>query len=301
MFPLVLTILSSLSISLLLKTHEVRKGNRLVLAGSNYIVAATLGVLLTEKMPGGAPLSALWIGIGFLIGIGFVAGFILQMRAIREAGLAITASVARIATLGPVLLSILFYNELPTPLGVAGIVVGLLAFLFIGRDQKRRVRAQPDQARTVHVAGVLLLVLLFLVMTFNDFAMKVTQVEGVDRGALLAMVFGSAGLICWTLVLSGVVRRNSGGQQSAERRERHIQLHDVARGLLLGVPNFFSSWFLIAALEQLSAAVVFPVWSVSGLLLSALAAVLFWRERPGADGWRGIALAAVAVLLLGLG
>ena len=301
MLALVLTILSSLSISLLLKTHEVRKGNRLVLAGSNYVVAASLGIILSEELRSGVPLSTLWLGIGFLIGVGFVAGFILQMRAIREAGLAITASVARIATLGPVLLSVLIYNEIPTLLGFAGIGFGLLAFLFIGRDQRKSGNSSLSGTEQVHVGGVVLLTLLFLVMTFNDFAMKVTQVEGIDRGALLAVVFGSAGLICWMIVITQNISNRKARLQSGKKSNPVVSLHDVSRGLILGVPNFFSSWFLIAALEQLSAAVVFPVWSVAGLLLSALAAVMIWKERPGRDGWRGIALATVAVVLLGLG
>lgn len=289
MLPLLLTILSSLTISLLLKMNEERKGDRIVVAGANYIVAASLGFLLSD--PAGS-LEPLWIGLGMLIGGGFVAGFMVLMRTIRVAGLAITASVARIATLGPVLLAILFYDELPSPLEFAGILLGVVSFLLLGLDQSRR-----DRAGSLGRSGLLLLGAVFLVMTGNDFSMKAAQVARVDPGALLLVVFGSAAVICWgSILLRSLWRRRHDAPALPATFRR-----DLVRGLSLGLPNFFSSWFLLAALAVIPASIVFPITSAAGVLLSALAAVLIWKERPGRPGWIGIAVAALAVALMGVG
>ncbi len=302
MLPLLLTIASSLTISLLLKLNEVREGNRLVVAGSNYIIAAALGLLLSSD--GGITalldLPPQWLGFGLLVGAGFVAGFLLLMRTIREVGLAITASVARIATLGPVLLSIWIYNEHPTPIAAIGIVIGLIAFIFLGLDRSRT----PLDA-SIRTGGIILLLFLFLVMTFNDFSMKVAEVSQVDRGALLSVIFGSAGVFSWSIFIlqrrrrTGTILPSSSAAKSPTGSS--ILRSDILRGLALGVPNFFSSWFLIAALEELSGPVVFPITSAAGVILSTLAAVIIWKERPGRRGWIGIGLAALAVVLLGSG
>ena len=222
------------------------------------------------------------------------------MRTIREAGLAITASVARIATLGPVLLSIWVYNEHPTPLATTGIAIGLLAFLLLGFDRSGGRTASDRQSPGL--GGILLLVVLFLVMTFNDFSMKVAEVSAVDRGALLSFVFGSAGVMSWILYLFSR-RKHTDGRSTSPLGRQPVSTfrRDVVRGLMLGVPNFFSSWFLIAALVELSGPVVFPITSAAGVVLSTLAAVVLWQERPGRAGWIGIGLASVAVVLLGLG
>lgn len=46
---LTLALLSSLSIALLLKVFEQKERNRTVIVASNYIVAGTLGYLLSQK------------------------------------------------------------------------------------------------------------------------------------------------------------------------------------------------------------------------------------------------------------
>lgn len=289
MLPLLLTILSSLAISILLKLSEERKGDRVVVAGANYLVAALLGLILSDTT---ASIDPLWIAAGVLIGGGFVAGFLLLMRTIRAVGLAITASVARIATLGPVLLSILVYAESPSPITTIGILLGLLAFLLFGLDQSRRLRGTELQ-----LTGLLLLTGVVVVMTGNDFAMKVAQYNRIDPGLLLLIVFGSAGIICWGIVLIRALTRRRRGTAMFPATMRD----DMLRGGLLGLPNFFSSWFLLAALDQIPASIVFPATSAAGVALSALAAVLIWRERPGRAGWLGIGVAVVAVALMGMG
>ena len=289
MLPLLLTILSSLAISILLKMSEERRGDRLVVAGANYIVAGLLGLLLCDT---GRGIEPLWIGGATLIGAGFVAGFLLLMRTIQVAGLAVTASVARVATLGPVLLSILFYAERPSTIAVVGIILGLGSFILFGVDQSRRGRDAD-----LRLTALLLLGGVVVVMTGNDFAMKVAQYNRVDPGWLLLLVFGSAGLFCWgTVLIRGLMRRGRGEPMVSGTFRR-----DLLRGFSLGLPNFFSSWFLLAALDRIPASIVFPITSAAGVSLSALAAVLIWRERPGRAGWLGIAVALAAVALMGIG
>ncbi len=280
MLNLILSILSSLAISIILKVSETRGGRRSVVAGSSYISAAVLGLLLAEDP--GAGLEPLWMLMGTAVGIGFVAGFMLQMKAIRRLGLAVSISVARIATLGPVVGAMIFYNEQPSPMQTAGIGVGLLSFLLLKLAQRGR---RHDGSHRADMGAVGLLALLFVVMIANDFSMKIVQEAGIDFGSFLLFVFATAALICWgrVVILRTKVRR-----------------HDLLLGLLLGIPNYLSSWFLIRALKSLGAATVFPTVSAAGVVLTALVAVLFWKERPNRIAWIGIALAAVAVVLLGM-
>ena len=286
MIFVLLSVLSSLAIALILKFNETRSGNRLVLAGMNYVVAASLGFLLSDSL---TSLSIPWFGFAALVGGGFVAGFLLLMRSIREIGLAVPASVARIATLGPVLLSVLFYAERPGPVETAGVVVGLLAFITLGVAQR-----QPTERFKLDTSSLLLLASLLLVMILNDFAMKVVQVNNVEEASFLLVVFGVAGIVCWATVIS----RRYFSQISIGPT---IQPRDLLLGATLGVPNYFSSYFLILALKELPASSVYPIVSASGVVLTTLAAVLLWRERPSRTAWLGIALAALAVALLGTG
>src|SRR5688572_25145274 len=154
MLPLVLTILCSLSISLLLTLNEKRRGDRMVVAAANYGVAALLGLAMAK---GRIDLPPEWLGASLLIGAGFVAGFHLLMRSIRSVGLAVTGSVARIASLGPVLLSILFYDERPSGAAWIGIGIGIVAFLLLGLGSRGRSAEEPDDSPVGISAAILLL------------------------------------------------------------------------------------------------------------------------------------------------
>lgn len=283
MLYVLLTILSSLAIALLLKFNEHRQGERILVAGANYIVASILGFLLAGER---LSLEAEWLGFAVLVGGGFVAGFLLLMKSIRSTGLAITASVARTATLGPILLSVLIYNEHPTLVTTLGIVLGLVAFLFLGISQR-----DSQRGNRLHVASLLLLGLLFCVMTFNDFSMKIAQVNQIEKGVLLFFLFGSAALICWGMI---------GYRMIAGKNRLTFNRRDLLLGAVLGIPNCLNSWFMIRALQEVPASVVFPIVSAGGVIATTLAAVLFWREELSRPAWIGIGLATIAVILLGI-
>ncbi len=277
MLFLLLTILSSLSISLLLKFNESREGERLVVAGSNYIVAGLLGIALADEM--NLALPATWSVFGILVGAGFVAGFMMLMRSIRALGLAVPISVARIATLGPVVGSVIVFHEQPGLIQLIGIAIGIASFLMLGIAQRK-----PEKQFALDTKAIAMLGILFGVMVFNDFSMKIVQEGRVDKSAFLFYVFSAATALCWIIVWM---------------RKLPVHRRDIVLGLVLGIPNFFSSYFLILALRDLSASVAFPIISAAGVLATTAAAILIWKERPNRAAWIGIILAALAVVLLG--
>ena len=73
---------------------------------------------------------------------------------------------------------------------------------------------------------------------------------------------------------------------------------DLGLGLLLGATNLASNLCLLAALRALPSAVVFAVASSAGVVLAAVTGVLVWRERLSRPAAGGVALAALAVVLL---
>jgi drug/metabolite transporter (DMT)-like permease len=276
---LVLTILAAIAIAAILRYNERRGGDRWVVAGCNYAVATALSLALA---PGdGGRLTSAQIAFGVLVGAGFVGGFIAGMRAMREIGMAVPATTARLSTLVPVIGSIVLYDEMPSALQIAGIGVGVGAFVVLGAAQRRR---QGDRA--IGTRGLWLLVAIFAISGCVDFSMKVAQESGSTRGPFLALVFATAMAICATAV--GL-------------RRRRIRLSDAAVGIALGIPNFLASYFVLRALAVLSGVVVFPAMNASVVLGVTAVAILVWREVPGAATAVGLALAACAVVLLGLG
>ena len=80
----------------------------------------------------------------------------------------------------------------------------------------------------------------------------------------LFFTFISAFLIC-----AGVILRKKERPGKAE----------LLYGIMIGVPNFMTSHFMLKALESVAAVIVYPSRSVGGIVLIALAGILFFKER----------------------
>ena len=76
--------------------------------------------------------------------------------------------------------------------------------------------------------------------------------------------------------------------------------NSVLAAIPLGLPNFFSFYILLKALDayQNNAAVVLTMYNLSVILLSALTAYVFFKERLTAKQWIGILLGCIGIVLL---
>jgi len=70
-------------------------------------------------------------------------------------------------------------------------------------------------------------------------------------------------------------------------------------GLAVGVPNLFSSYFLIQAFATLNASVVFPLYSAGSIALIAIGGVALFGERPTRRELAAIAIVLAAIVLMG--
>ena len=69
-------------------------------------------------------------------------------------------------------------------------------------------------------------------------------------------------------------------------------------GIVLGSANLLQSDFILQALKELPAFVVFPLASAGGLVVTTLAATFFLGEKLTRKAYIGIGLAAIALVLL---
>ena len=85
-----------------------------------------------------------------------------------------------------------------------------------------------------------------------------------------------------------------------KRTGKAIRFSELAAGVLAGIPNYFSSYFLLKALIRLPAMLVYPVFSVGTILLVMGAGALFFKERLGRRQWIGLVMILIALVLLNL-
>ncbi|MCX6185374.1 MAG: EamA family transporter, partial [Bacteroidetes bacterium] len=79
-----------------------------------------------------------------------------------------------------------------------------------------------------------------------------------------------------------------------------ITLKNVFWGFMLGIPNYFSMYFLLKTLSAFhsSSAIVFPVNNIGVLAASSLVSILFFKEKMNKFNWYGLSLSVISIILI---
>lgn len=279
--------------------HAARRGlDRISLLTANYLTAFVISFAVLDLVgfDPGIRLSLLGVFTGGL----FIAGFFVLALATEVAGMSLAIAVMRISVVIPFVASWIIWNEVPSPYQIAGLLVAGIAFVLISRrprivDPPTTIATtvptatRPPPANTVKTSTLrhlTTLTLLFLIGGIIDTLMKAFDelfAESHSTAAFMTMVFGVAFVVGLGIVL---------GQR------RRPDLATIGWGVALGVVNFGSVEFILRAIRQLSGPFVFPANNILLVIGSALLGVLLWKERLSWMNWTGLALAAVALLLL---
>lgn len=284
MMALALAILASFSISLLVKDNEAHGVNTQVVLASNYISASLLGwgLALIHSIDG---INTATLALGLVGGVLWPGTFYLLMWGIRRYGLSLAGSISRLSLSVPVLFAVLFLGERLTLAVALGIAGTFLAFLLL--NPAHREPGKPLDRGALVYFPVLVLAFGIVDLWVNLFN---TLGPSDERFLFMVLIFTASMVFAWGAVF---------GQRRPIRREA------VLRGLLLGIPNFASTYFLLESLKApvfagLSA-VVYALYSVLGVTLAFAAGALLWRERVTRRNLVGVGVAIAAIVLLNLG
>jgi len=64
------------------------------------------------------------------------------------------------------------------------------------------------------------------------------------------------------------------------------------------LPNYFSIYFVLLALENLGGVVVFPILNIGVVLFSSIISWLFYKEKMSKTNWIGVTLACISILII---
>ena len=280
MIALLLTIICSSSIALILKYNDTRDGNPLLLLAGNYFIAALIsfGFVLADKK---AIVSIETIIFGTLLAFLFVASFFSFAKAVGAAGTALATVSSRLSVIVPLLLSIVIYQEEPTKYQIVGIIlafVTILLFYFSLRN---------ESSRKLRFIDYFYLLAILVGIGLNDFCMKVFQQwrPGVEKSYFIFIIFSAATIYTFFVIFIKRIR---------------LEKIVLIRGGILGVPNMFSTFFILLALAQLPAVVVYPMTNIGIILLTALGAAIIWKEKLNMYGKWALVSGIIAIIFLGI-
>ena len=278
MLYLFLAILSSALISVIMRlsTHRV-KGNIAMLLIS-YVTCLTVAGCFTgwgNLFPRGAGLAPA-LGMGAVHGALYLTSFMLLQYSVKKNGVVLSATFMKLGLLVPMAVSVFLFGEHPGLWQWVGFAIALGAILLINLgDGAGESGFRPG------------LLLLLLLGGFGDVMAKIFEELGDPALApqFLFYTFGTALLLC-ALIMAAKGQRPG--------------LPEVFFGVIIGIPNYFCSKFLLKALERVEGVIVYPTFSVGTLLVVTLVGGLLFREKLTRRQWAAMVAILAALVLLNL-
>ena len=235
-------------------------------------------VIIKDKAVFSPSASLMWaVVIGIFAGFFFFLSFIYYQKSVRSEGVGLAGVFMKLGILLPMILSIILWQEYPTEIQWIGILLAISSIVLVnypfGQDWRKALR--------------LTLILLFFYGGIAEFSNKLFQKYAVLdlKPLFLFFVFFTAFLISLFFTI---------------KSKKSINFREILTGMIVGVPNLFSSFFLINALDQLKTAVVFPIFSAGSIVVINLGGLFIFREKLNKREVISILMTIFALILINI-
>lgn len=284
MVYLIACIISSTSIFVIFRLAKNYSCKLTSIITLNYFTATFLGLFAFLKFKIDFLSDAVsWLPYSLLLGVLFIALFFLIGSSSQKAGITITTLANKLSLVFPVLFSLIFFQESISTLKYIGLITAFIAiFLTVYKKEFKKT----------NILYVTLPLLIFLGGGITDSIVKYVQALKTipdQAAAYSTMVFFVAFIIA--LIISVLKNYNSFFK---------LYYPTLLLGILLGICNFGSLYFMINALNKsnLDSSMVFAINNMSVVAISALLGFILFKEKLSILNRAGLLLALVALYFL---
>lgn len=253
----------------------------------NYSVCVATGILFTGVQPfTGDTLSTPWMPWAIAMGMVFIGIFYLMAWCTRVEGMAATVIANKLSLVIPVAFSMVVLGERTGIIKSAGIMLAFPAVYLTSVSGK-----EGSSSRKFGWATLLFFLSGGLDTLVNYITTKFLHTPQ-DRAGCTVLTFATAAATGAILVLLQMWR---GRSKPAAK--------NALAGVALGIPNFFSIYFLVQGLHSnvFQSSATIPILNISILVATALVAIGVFRERTNKWQAAGLVLAIISILMIALG
>lgn len=288
MFWLILSIVTNTALLLILKSFPKFRINTLQGIVANYFTASALGFLLcTHRLPVGEMLHLNWSWVPPIMGLLFISIFLLLARTAQTIGVSVATIANKMSLVIPVTLAVILYHEQLEILQWAGLVIALIAVI---------LSSLPPEKSNVPLGKHLLLpAIVFIGSGIIDALVnhaKKLPIPDEQLPLFISCCFAIAFAIGTSLIIFRVTRGKD-----------KFEVKSVYGGIVLGIPNYFSIYGITRALgsDVMKSSALYPVNNMGIVALSAIAALIIFKEKFSSVNWIGILLSIAAIALIAFG
>lgn len=286
MIYLVLSIIASTLILLIFRIFPKYHVDTFQAIVFNYLIAFGVGFLLYGNEWNTDNLTFdTWPIYALLVGLLFISLFLLMGKSTQLNGLGVTSVTVKMSLAIPVILAIYLYQEALTLQKVLGILTAVLGVFLITYRKNKEIQIESN-------SNMIFLVILFVGSGILDALLNFVEkkVLGDFSPALFSAVsFGIAGLIgILILVFSVLTGKNK------------FKFRNVLAGIILGVPNYFSIYFLLMAVrnQEMDDSNTYALNNVGIVICSFLLGLLLFKEKLTLTRLLGVVCAVAAIITL---
>jgi drug/metabolite transporter (DMT)-like permease len=288
MIFLALSIIASTLIFVIFRLFASYNINTLQAIVVNYFVACSCGVIGYQNS---IELSAIpqynWFYYTLALGALFIIVFNLMAITTQHNGLSVVSVATKMALVIPIAFGLWYYKE---PLGTskaAGIVLALIAVYLVA--------VKKDSSIILQKKNLVFPVLVFLGSGLIDTSLNFLQNDFITDKSLIPLfsstIFMTAGVIGIMVLVAQKIKG-----------VLVLEFKNIIAGIVLGIPNYFSIYFLVKALRSdlFDSSGIFTINNVGIVIISTLLGIVFFKEQLSIKNWIGITLAVISIALVSL-
>ena len=284
MLYLVLAIVFSTGVFVAMRLFERFKLDNHQALMWNYVFAAGTGFLMCKQFDTPTQLvNEPWFGLSILTGFWFIFTYLLMTASTQRSGVTVTSLSSKLSVVLPTLAGVVLFSEKLNFVATMGIVLALVALVLV-------VGGKNTTDKGIKI-NWLLPVLIFFGTGTGDILMKLTEQQNSsdNMGFMIAFIYFIAMLFGFLVVAFDLIRGKS-----------KWQWRSAIGGITLGVINFFSTFCVYNAMRCFDNVVLFPIYNIGVVCLTALTGWLLFKEKLTWKNYLGLAIAIIAVILITL-
>jgi drug/metabolite transporter (DMT)-like permease len=287
MIYLLLSILFSSSLLIFFKLFDKYEVNSVLAIAINYAAAACVGLFFLHKPTLLNSSDIDWVLISIGLGMMFSLVFNLSRAATQSVGMGITSVAMKLGVVFPVIIGIVFYREDFQWINYVGLFLGFTSIYFLNKPRQ-------DIDNKMDKLVLLLPIFVWLGSGVCDSAVQLIQQK--------FPVSASNGMFSFTAFLAAAISSLS----FVIFKRMKWDIRSFIGGVALGIPNYFSIYFLVKALQemekdfQMKSSTLFMVNNLSIVILSVGIGLILFKEKLDKFKLFGLFLALLALYLINI-
>jgi drug/metabolite transporter (DMT)-like permease len=287
MIWLVLSIVCSVTLGVLFKLFPKYGIDTFQAIVFNYFTCVVCSTMQNGRFVVQGSGSAPWFWYAILLGFVFITGFTLAAATVRHFSVTISQIMQKMSIVLSVPFAILVYHESAAWLKILGILIAIAAIILVN-IMPAATEAQATKYDLKRLAMPFFTWLLAGVIEMVFIIVQKGGMISMGDSAFITTVFFTAGCL-GSVVMAWQLMRGSITWSP----------RNIAAGVLLGIPNYGSMYFLLQGLSSgMESSVFFPLNNMGIILLTVLLAVFIFRDRLTKINLIGVGLTMVALFLI---